>query len=1034
MSGTAQALFSLHDEVRLLSSPDRAGKVVSAGSRIQGEYWYAISFGPGQTERHPESDLERYALSTDVLSILQDQRYAGRDAFARRLTYLKLARSLRSHVYALQAARTTFYAYQFKPVLKYLDSDRHRLLVADEVGLGKTIEAGLVLTELRARVTLNRVLIVAPSHLLGKWQEEMRRRFALDFDILTRARAMEFLTNFERDGEEARLFGIMSLQTLRSRSMQERWAAALPTFDLAIFDEAGRLRNEGTLSHEAAAMVGESSDALLLLTATPVQTGERDLFSLLHLLDPDDFSDFGAYQERLAANRYVLDAVRLVRGGIDRFPDAITNLKALALTSYGRRLASNPVYTDLIGRLEDSEAASRRDLIEIQRDLNALDLFGHVLSRTRRREVHEYRALREARTVYADAHPAEQQFYRTVTALCRRAMGATRNEGFAAFVTMMPQRQMASCMPAMVSYVKDRRARGDWEVSAAETSDLLFDDMFEEEPELRDPLLDWSALGDLDVLEQRLEQVDSKFASLLRVLRTELDAPNPAKIVVFSFFKRTLSYLQRRLNAEGIASVLISGDVKSAPDEPELDERGRRLRQFKTDPAMNVLLSTEVGNEGLDMQFAHVLVNYDLPWNPMVVEQRIGRLDRIGQKSPVIRIFNLSTPGTIEDRILVRLYERVKIFQNSIGDLEDILGQVVKELSVDLLSRELTEEQVAARIEQAAEAVERQRLAQQELEARVSSLIGNDEFFRDEIDRARDGRRFVTGEELLAFVKDYLREHEPRLLVEEVEPGIWSVPVSDSLRWMVRKRLGQEDPRWFQFQRRTASGRLRFTVDTDIAQERHEIDLLAFHHPFIAAIAAHYAENASELHPVSWIQLRSDELPSGKYLWVLYLTEVTGARPSKELEFVAAPVIGGEVLSVDEADSLLQALISQGTSTLDPRPWVDLPGGFIARLDETAVARLNRRFSEQRTLNDALVDARLASLESAHSRNLATRRERLDLARSRGRAPQYLRMLEGGIRKLEEKFAIRRRELNELRRMGRSWNVEAAGIVEVARA
>ena len=158
----------------MISQPARAGRITSAGDRIQGEYWYAVYFGPGQRGRHPESDLESYSPTFDVHQLVRDGRFAGHEAFVKRITYLKLAQSLRSHIYALQASRTTFYPYQFKPVLKFLDSWKHRLLIADEVGLGKTIEAGLILTELRARLDLHRVLIVAPSHLLTKWQTEMR--------------------------------------------------------------------------------------------------------------------------------------------------------------------------------------------------------------------------------------------------------------------------------------------------------------------------------------------------------------------------------------------------------------------------------------------------------------------------------------------------------------------------------------------------------------------------------------------------------------------------------------------------------------------------------------------------------------------------------------------------------------------------------------------------------------------------------------------------------------------------------------------
>src|SRR5690606_38599231 len=133
------------------------------------------------------------------------------------------------------------------------------------------------------------------------------------------------------------------------------------------------------------------------------------------------------------------------------------------------------------------------------------------------------------------------------------------------------------------------------------------------------------------------------------------------KVLIFAFFKGTVRYLEQQLLERGVKATRIDGDVKSDPRNPKNDERGRRIRDFETDSTIKVMLSTEVGSEGLDFQFCHVLVNYDLPWNPMVVEQRIGRIDRFGQESDVVQILNLVVRGTVEDEILSRLYDRIGI-------------------------------------------------------------------------------------------------------------------------------------------------------------------------------------------------------------------------------------------------------------------------------------------------------------------------------------------------------------------------------------
>jgi SNF2 family DNA or RNA helicase len=319
---------------------------------IAGEYWYTIYFGPGKKGRHPEGDLEPFELATGVADILRAERFASREAFTKLLCHLRLSTSLRSQIYAMAASRTTFYAYQFKPLLKFLESRHHRLLIADEVGLGKTIETGLIFTELRQRRPLKRVLIVPPSHLMIKWREEMRNRFDLQFDILDTNGAFDFLRRFEEEGDETTLRGILSLQTLRGRRLQERWEAVEPALDLVVFDEAGRLRNPETRSHGAASLVGENADGVLLLTATPVQTGDDNLFHLLRLLEPDEFSSFDVFCDRLAANRHVLDTLRLLAQPDVDLTTCAAVLRRVEATPIAQRFVQNPLYNDVLHRLQ----------------------------------------------------------------------------------------------------------------------------------------------------------------------------------------------------------------------------------------------------------------------------------------------------------------------------------------------------------------------------------------------------------------------------------------------------------------------------------------------------------------------------------------------------------------------------------------------------------------------------------------------------------------------------------------------------------
>ena len=181
---------------------------------------------------------------------------------------------------------------------------------------------------------------------------------------------------------------------------------------------------------------------------------------------------------------------------------------------------------------------------------------------------------------------------------------------------------------------------------------------------------------------------------------------------------------------------------------------------------MKVLVSTEVGSEGLDFQFCHYLINYDLPWNPMVVEQRIGRIDRFGQRSDVVHIRNLVVRGTVEDTILDRLYERIGIFERSIGNLEAILGETMSELQREFVSGRLTKAEASLRVEQAANAINRKSSDLDRLEKESSNLFGHEEYSRDEMARIRRLGRYVSEESLMAVLRTYFETCHPTVKIK----------------------------------------------------------------------------------------------------------------------------------------------------------------------------------------------------------------------------------------------------------------------------
>ena len=291
------------------------------------------------------------------------------------------------------------------------------------------------------------------------------------------------------------------------------------------------------------------------------------------------------------------------------------------------------------------------------------------MSRTRKAEVLQNRTVRSALTVRFQLSSVERDFYDSVAELCQVVRPDLSGWG-RAMAALQAFRATASCIPAAAKRFREKLEQGRAIIEGLADE---FDEDQENGSRIADLLGERSRriqerLDEVTSAIDRLTEEDTKYEDLKRSLfdiwkEDDSTGSAPRKVVLFAFFKPTLGHLRERLREDGITCQLISGDVA-------IPEREDRIDEFANDPEIRVLLSSEVGSEGLDLQFASVVVNYDLPWNPMVVEQRIGRIDRIGQAAPRIVILNMVAADTIEDRILGRLYERIGIFKESIGEID----------------------------------------------------------------------------------------------------------------------------------------------------------------------------------------------------------------------------------------------------------------------------------------------------------------------------------------------------------------------------
>jgi hypothetical protein len=475
--------------------------------------------------------------------------------------------------------------------------------------------------------------------------------------------------------------------------------------------------------------------------------------------------------------------------------------------------------------------------------------------------------------------------------------------------------------------------------------------------------------------------IDTKFDRFLENLRVMLDG-EVHQVLVFSFFRKTLAYLMRRLRAEGITVRLINGDVP-------LEERARTIESFRRGE-FEVLLSSEVGSEGLDFEFVGGLVNYDLPWNPMVVEQRIGRLDRFGQIHERIIILNFQIPGTIETDIINRLYDRIGVFEQSIGDLDDIIGDLFDEaLLGKLATLTLTDEEREQLMREVEVSIEKQRLVVEELEAHRDVLAASDELLEDQFAAIKSGGRYVDPLELRRLMNaaistwypdsNWVKESEMidqvTLPVSALQSGPLAAPLNSPEMWFLGNKIN-------------FGGKLRISFDYETASHDLGVRFLTARHPLVQAVARTVAKDAPSYPHTSRFALAPDPIPSGRYVCRIYEAHTRSLTERIELVPVAFDAGSGERAPVVESTILgeLSRRVPSAASWFD-----ESLGGLLdeaanasrSEMIEREQARFDVDLARRREVVMASHGAKRASLERVIEETLGTRVEAANRARLR---------------------------------------------------
>ena len=501
-----------------------------------------------QSQTHNPEFLELTLKSYEILSYLKNEK-------------LSITESLRTN------KNVSIFDHQVLAAQRIKNELGGNALLADEVGLGKTIEACIIIKEFLTTGLAKKVLILAPPSLLPQWKDELASKFNLDF--INQQNDTRFVDVFSHD---------LLLMSHASASYPEKATALQEVlWDLVIVDEAHSMKNSATKKHQLVKNL--SKRHLLLLSATPIQNNLEELYNMVELLHPGHLGTWKQFEEKYALGK---------------------NARSL-----------NPAYKE-----------------ELQ------SILSQLIIRTTRKEVRNYIKFtdRIPNTNILDPSEKESQLYDAITDIIRDLYQSNHNS-----LALMTYQRLAS--------------------SSTDTSKRALYKM------KMNHVIGTERYDELVSLANSIKS-DSKFAHILEHIKND-----SSKFLIFTEFYATQDYIANNLKEQGYSVTLFNG--KLSPDE-----KSDAVKEFKN--KSQIMISTGAGGEGQNFQFCHNIVNYDLPWNPMRVEQRIGRVHRIGQTENV-NIYNYALRGTIEAYILELLFTKIELFNMALGELDLIFEDSTNE-------------------------------------------------------------------------------------------------------------------------------------------------------------------------------------------------------------------------------------------------------------------------------------------------------------------------------------------------------------------
>ncbi|MFX1478198.1 MAG: DEAD/DEAH box helicase [Promethearchaeota archaeon] len=829
-------------------------------------------------------------------------------------------------------SRLSLMPHQINVTHRLAEEHFPRIILADEVGLGKTIEAGIYIKEMIARNLAERILIIVPASLSKQWEFELANKFNLYFTIYDGKKVKE--VKHKGDYRSSSVLQnsfyydnliICSLQFARNPKYIELLSAI--SWDIVIFDEAHHLRRyltnattgryRETLNFELARNLSLNSESLLLLTATPLQLNSFELYSLIELIHPEVFNSFSDFEHF----RKNVPFINLLIKNINQI-DKLNNFEVKNTIKLLRDLN----YVDKQKRSEQIISEIKNELLKLKilKRIEQDHTLSKFLIRNRKKNVftEDLLSKRIVNTILVNPTKEELEIYNEIRLYLAKIYNSTpskENVGLGFVITTL-QKLLTSSKYAIMKSLERRLEQ----ITRYKDIFLDLDVIKKEDPEyfeleIEDEFLDSELF---DKLKDRLtdEQIeygktvfnqekilnefynklknipyDSKSDKLLEILE-QVHSHNPKeKVIIFTQFVDTLNFLKRLIeknDTDCFVEVFFGGLDKDQKDEA--------VERFRDSQKFSILISTEIGGEGRNFQFCRTLINYDLPWNPMKLEQRIGRLDRIGQESQEIYIYNFYMEGTVETDVVYALIKRINLFEESIGVLEPIIGRIENDLKNVIFAE--NDKKKRTKLNEFYRTLDEEIQRAKEIEMQLDDLMIDKKSFQMEglissLASCIDVK--LSHNELFLLINYFLNLNNHIYgLIENVEKKSNQATTIDKFISRIKLNDILVGDHKYNFRTEYVG-----TFNLDFAREREKVDFFALGHPLIDKILD-YCRDDSFKGTYTILNLKKYYMPEKLDLSELYLFVFTvkfqGYIIENQILSVIVDKSGNEILDLEK--------------------------------------------------------------------------------------------------------------------------------------